>query len=161
MRPPPLAQLPCQVELSARSEEALDALQTRARSRLPGLAHVIGYPSGSLWAGACLVSFDAPEGEAAEAAEGAAEGPAEGAGAAQQQLQQQQQHQVAGGEQQQAQQQAADDAAAAAAGPSGAAGEAEEAEGPAPHRCLFFVGASAKEVGRDQSAAILRCAVAP
>ncbi|PRW44489.1 small GTP-binding [Chlorella sorokiniana] len=118
-----------QVELGARSEEALDALQAQARTTLPLLAQVTGSPSGAVWAEACLVAFDAPEGEAEEAADDAAEGAAPQA------------DQAAGGAPQQVQQAAQ---AAAAAGPAAAA-EDGEPEGPAAHRCLFYVGVSAKE----------------
>lgn len=111
-----------QVELSARSEEALDALQGRVRSKIPALARSAGPASGPLRAEACMASFDAPaaqaEGGAAAEVEAGEEGSPAGAEGA-----------------------ADGDAAAAAE-----EGDGMPAEAGSQHRCLFFVGVAEKEV---------------
>ena len=111
-------------ELSARSEDALDALQGRVCSKLPALARYVGPLSGPLRAEACMASFDAPEAAQEEGGAAVAEEGGEG------------------------------DAAAAGGAPEGqAAAPAEEggdagAAGGGQHRCLFFVGVAEKEVRR-------------
>ncbi|KAI7837620.1 hypothetical protein COHA_008546 [Chlorella ohadii] len=153
-----------QVELSARSGDALDVLQARVRPNLPRLAAYTGRPADSLRAEACLVAFEAPAGadgagpaggaadktgaEAAQQEQGAAEQLEQGAaGEAAGPVPAVQQEQGAAGEAAGGEGMEEDEHAAGAGAPAAPAG-AEEVEveaGPGAHRCMFYVGVSEKE----------------
>ncbi len=163
-----------QVELSARSGDALDVLQARVRPNLPRLAAYTGRPADSLRAEACLVAFEAPAGadgagpaggaadktgaEAAQQEQGAAEQLEQGAaGEAAGPVPAVQQEQGAAGEAAGGEGMEEDEHAAGAGAPAAPAG-AEEVEveaGPGAHRCMFYVGVSEKEVRKFWGAGLV------